>query len=64
VHRSDRVVAVGLELCNVNGTDAVCLDRIDIDNEAILLQSVSQSVIISEQKWDGCAHVTRVVARN
>jgi hypothetical protein len=36
MHRSDRVVAICLELRNVNCTDAVRLNRIDVDDEAVL----------------------------
>lgn len=36
MHRSNRVVAIRLQLCNINCTNAVCLNRIDVDDEAIL----------------------------
>jgi len=36
MYRSDCVVAVCLELRNINSTDAMCLNRVDADNEAIL----------------------------
>ena len=45
VHRGNRIVAVGFELCNVNSTDAMCLDRIDVDNEAVLLRSVNANSV-------------------
>jgi hypothetical protein len=43
VHRSNRVIAVGLELGNVDRTDTVGLNRIDVDNEAILSQKISHN---------------------
>jgi len=36
MYRSDCVVAVRLELRNINSTDAMCLNRVDVDNEAVL----------------------------
>lgn len=37
MHRGNRVVAVGFQLRDVYGADAVGLDGVDIDNEAVLL---------------------------
>jgi hypothetical protein len=36
MHRSNRVVAVGLELRDVDSTDAVRLDCVNVDDEAVL----------------------------
>lgn len=36
VYRSDRVVAVRLEFRDVNRTDTVCLNRVNINDEAVL----------------------------
>lgn len=41
MHRCNRVVAVRFELCDVYCANAVCLDCINVDDEAILLK-VSQ----------------------
>jgi hypothetical protein len=41
VHRGDGVVAVGLQLGDVDGADAVGLDRVDVDDEAVLESLVS-----------------------
>jgi DNA-binding response OmpR family regulator len=49
MHRSDRVVAIRLELRDVDCTDAVRLDRINVDDEAVLI-AVGQSRILSLQR--------------
>ena len=36
MHRSNRVVAIRLELRNINSTDAVRLNGVDVDNKAVL----------------------------
>jgi hypothetical protein len=38
MYARDGIVAIGLELRDVHCADAVCLDCIDIDNEAFLLR--------------------------
>jgi hypothetical protein len=56
VHRSDRVVAIGLEFRDVDSTDAVRLNGINVDDEAVL-HPVSQLPLLS-----GCQLLTYVVA--
>ena len=36
MYRGDCVVSIGLELRDVDCTNAVCLDRVDVDDEAVL----------------------------
>ena len=63
MHRSDRVVAISLELRDVDCTDAVRLDRVNIDDEAVL-DAVSRRAVLSPQR-SGLTHiVVRVVTRD
>jgi hypothetical protein len=34
--RCDGIVTIGFQLGNIDSTDAVCLDRVNVDDEAIL----------------------------
>lgn len=42
VHRSNGIVAIRLQLRNIDCADTMSLNGIDVNNEAILLQSVDE----------------------
>jgi len=59
MHRSDRVVAIGLEFCDVDSTDAVRLNGIDVDDEAVLSGESAHVV-----GCGSCGHVRRCLNRH
>lgn len=49
MHRGDCIVAVRLQLCNIDSTDAMCLNGVDVDNEAVLGETHQLTAFLSKR---------------